>query len=173
MSELIAKIPPGVSLARHDAAGAPLTAAQIAMARAELSALPQVEPITENYFVPQPDGTFLYCRKVTRATNVATLGRVHKQEHFYVIAAGVVALRGEFEATIHRAGDVIVSKPGTQRLVVAIEDSVTITMHRVSSTDMEQIERELCEDDEASNYGPGNKVKPGVHKQRRVEGITS
>lgn len=169
MSELITA---GCSVARPNSGGAPLTDAQIATVRAELSALPQVEPITDHYFVPQSDGTFLYCRRVARAANIATLGRVHKQEHFYVVAAGVVALRGEHETTIHRAGSVIVSKPGTQRLVVAMEDSVTITMHRVSSMDMAQIERELCEDDEASNYGPGNKVKPGIHTHRRVEGTT-
>jgi mannose-6-phosphate isomerase-like protein (cupin superfamily) len=163
----------GAGLALPKLAIAPLTEAQIALARAELSALPQVEPVTDHYFVPQPDGTFLYCRKVSRPANIATLGRVHKQEHFYVVAAGMVALRSEHGTTIHRAGDVIVSKPGTQRLVVSMGDSVTITMHRVSSMDMEQIERELCEDDEASNYGPGNKVKPAVLTQDVFEGIAS
>jgi hypothetical protein len=74
---------------------------------------------------------------------------------------------------IHHAGDVIVSKPGTQRLVVALEDAVTITMHRVSSMDMEDIERELCEDDDASNYGPGNQVKPGVLTDSAFERIGS
>lgn len=144
---------------------------QIARFRAELSALPQVEPQTDNYFIPQEDGTFLYCRKVSRAKDIATLGRVHKQEHFYVIAAGCIGLRGESGTTVHYAGEVIVSKPGTQRLVVSLEDSVTITMHRVSSMDMEQIEGELCEDDEASNYGPGNKVKPGLLKHCDIERI--
>lgn len=150
-----------------------LTPAQVAAFRADLSALPQVEPVTENYFIPQEDGTFLYCRKVSRPKDIATLGRVHKQEHFYVIASGSIGLRGEHGTVIHRAGDVIVSKPGTQRLVVSLEDSVTITMHRVSSMDLAQIERELCEDDEQSNYGPGNKVKPEVLARNTIERIAS
>lgn len=152
---------------------AALTAQQVAAFRADLSALPQVEPITDNYFIPQDDGTFLYCRRVSRPANIATLGRIHKQEHFYVIAAGSIGIRGEHGTTVHHAGDVIVSKPGTQRLVVSLEDSVTITMHRVTSMDIEQVERELCEDDAASNYGPGNKVKPGVLAQSAFEGISS
>lgn len=151
----------------------PLTAEQVERFRTELSALPQVEPETENYFVPLEDGGFLYCRKVSRAANIATLGRVHKKEHFYVIAKGRVALRGDGGTTIHSAGEVIVSKPGTQRLVVSLEDSVTITMHKVSSMDIAEIERELVEDDEQSNYAPGNQLKPGVLKHTEHERIGS
>jgi hypothetical protein len=139
-----------------------ITPEQVARFRAELSALPQIEPETDNYFIPT-DGGFLYCRKVSRSKDIATLGRIHKQEHFYIIAKGCIAIRGESGTTIHEAGSVIVSKPGTQRLVVSLEDSVTITMHKVSSMDIEQIERELVEDDEASNYGPGNKLKQISH----------
>lgn len=153
------------------APSASLTPEQIARFRSELSALPQVEPQTDNYFVPCESGGYLYCRKVSRAADIATLGRVHKQEHFYVIAKGRIAIRGKDKTTIHSAGDVIVSKPGTQRLVVALEDSVTITMHKVSSTDIEQIEKELVEDDENSNYGAGNKVKQGILKHTAVERI--
>lgn len=138
---------------------APLTTAQVERYREELSARPQVEPVTEHYFVPQGDGTFLYCRKVSRPKDIATLGRIHKMGHFYVVAKGSIAIRGETETTVHHAGAVIVSTPGTQRLVVSLEDSVSITMHRVSSMDIEAIERELVEDDERSNYGPGNKPK--------------
>lgn len=150
-----------------------LTIEQVSRFREALSAQPQVEPVTENYFIPQADGTFLYCRKVSRSKDIATLGRVHKQEHFYVVAAGSIGLRGEHGTTIHHAGEVIVSKPGTQRLVVSLEDSVTITVHRVSSMDIEEVERELVEDDPASNYGPGNKVKPGVLTYAGMERIAS
>jgi quercetin dioxygenase-like cupin family protein len=150
-----------------------LTPQQVAAFRAELSALPQVEPVTDHYFIPQADGSFLYCRRVARAKDIATLGRVHKQEHFYIVASGSIGIRGEHQTTIHHAGDVIVSKPGTQRLVVALEDAVTITMHRVASMDLEAVERELCEDDAASNYGPGNQVKPGVLTYGAMKGIGS
>lgn len=150
----------------------PLTPEQIARFRTELSALPQVEPETDNYFIPT-DGGYLYCRKVSRPAGIATLGRVHKQEHFYIVAKGSIALRGDGGTTVHHAGDVIRSKPGTQRLVVSLEDSVTITMHKVSSMDMESVERELVEDDEQSNYAPGNKVKQGILKHSDLERIGS
>ena len=134
---------------------------KISRYRSELSSLPQVEPITDNYFVPFGD-SFMYCRKVTRKAGIATLGRVHKQEHMYIVAKGRIAIRGELSTTTYSAGDVIISKPGTQRLVISIEDSITITMHKVSSMDIELIEKELVEDDEQSNYAPGNKLKHGV-----------
>ena len=151
----------------------PLTDAQVSKFRTELSALPQIEPQTDNYFIPAHGGGFLYCRKVSRAKNIATLGRIHKQEHFYVVAKGSIAVRGELGTTIYHAGDVIVSKAGTQRLVVSLEDSVTITMHKVASMDMEAIERELVEDDELSNYEPGNKVKQGVLRHDAFERVSS
>lgn len=150
-----------------------LTKEQIAHFREELSALPQFEPETEHYFIPAEGGGYLYCRKVSRPAGVATLGRVHKKEHFYIVAKGKIGLRGEYETTIYEAGDVIPTKPGTQRLVVSIEDSVTITMHKVSTMDLEEAERELVEDDENSNYGPGNKVKPGLLKHTAHERIES
>ena len=149
-----------------------LTPEQVDLWRAGLSAFPQVEPETENYFVPT-DGGFLYCRKVTRGKNITTLGRVHKQEHFYIIAKGRIAVSGSAGTTVYEAGSVIVSKPGTQRLVSSLEDSVTITMHKVASMDIEAIEKELVEDDEQSNYAPGNRVKPGLIRHESIERIAS
>lgn len=148
------------------------TPAQIATFRDELMALPQVEPETENYFIPTIGG-FLYCRKVSRAAQIATLGRVHKQEHFYIVAKGKIAVRGENGTQIYSAGDVVISKPGTQRLVVSLEDSVTITMHKVSSMDTDVIEKELVEDDENSNFDIGNKLKPHVLRHNDPERIES
>lgn len=148
------------------------TSEKIAAFRSELMALPQVEPDTENYFIPLDCG-FLYCRKVSRAANIATLGRVHKQEHFYIIAKGKIAVRGENGLQTYFAGDVVISKPGTQRLVVSLEDSVTITMHKVSSMDMDQIEKELVEDDPDSNYDICNKLKQGVLRHNNPERIES
>ena len=151
----------------------PLTEEQILNFRAELTKLPQVEPCTDNYFIPLESGGFLYCRKVSRPANIATLGRVHKQEHFYIIAKGKIAIRGETGTVTYFAGDVVISKPGTQRLVVSLEDSVTITMHMVSSMDMDVVEKELVEYDENSNYDIGNKLKNGVLRHSDCKRIPS
>ena len=45
-------------------------------------------------------------------------------------------------------------------------------MHRVSSMDIEEIERELVEEDLQSNYAPGNQVKQGILKHNDVERIS-
>lgn len=120
--------------------------------RAVLS-LPQIEFKTDHYFA---DG--MYLRWLPRVKGTLIIGKVHKKEHFYLIISGCV----QIEKTIYKAPCVIVSKPGTKRAVLALEDSICATVHRTSETDMEKIEAELTEPDEASAYLPGNILK---HKE--------
>jgi hypothetical protein len=121
----------------------------------EVSKLPQYEPVTDHYFA---DG--MYCRRVWRPAGVLVVGRVHKKEHFYAITKGKVAIYGMGETRIAVAGEVIVSSPGTKRAVMALEDSVCMTVHRTWTKDLDAIEKELLEDAPESMYTVGNKVKP-------------
>ncbi len=117
--------------------------------------LPQVELPTEHYFA---DG--MYCRRLARAAGVLIVGKVHKREHFYIIAAGRVRVWCETDgARDYKAGDVIVSAPGSRRATYAIEDSVSITVHRTSETDIERIEQELVEPDSESAFDAFNRIR--------------
>ncbi len=51
------------------------------------------------------------------------------------------------------------SKPGTKRAVYAVTDALCMTIHRVDSNTVEDVESELVEDDPKSMFTVGNKVK--------------
>lgn len=64
--------------------------------------------------------------------------------------------QGAFELT---APYLLASKPGTQRAVYALTDSLCMTFHRVDSTNVEEAEDELVEPDTESPFAIGNKLK--------------
>jgi hypothetical protein len=118
--------------------------------QAELSKMPQYEPETEHFFHGG-----MYCRKVYRDAGVLVIGKVHRQEHFYLIVSGRVRI----ERDEYGPGSLILSKPGTKRAVLSLEPTVCMTFHRTDATTVEDAERELVEDDPASMFIAGNKVK--------------
>jgi len=125
-----------------------------------VSRLPQYEPQTKHYFHGG-----MYCREVTRDAGVIVIGRVHKQEHFYVIVSGTVSITdGANEAQEVTGPCVIRSMPGTRRAVTSLTPAVCMTFHRTDATTVEAAEEELVEPDENTMYLPGNVVK-----QERIE----
>ena len=112
--------------------------------------MPQVELQTDHYFA---DG--MYCRVVTRPAGTLIVGKVHKREHFYIVAKGAVQV-GE---TVYPAGSVVVSQPGTKRAVLALEDSVCLTVHRTAKRNLDKIERDLVEKDSTALFDARNKLK--------------
>ena len=115
--------------------------------------MPQAEGlVTEHYFA---DG--MYCRVLRRPAGTLIVGKVHKREHFYIVCKGAVEVPTEDGIKIYRAGDVIVSKPGTKRAVLALEDSVCLTVHRTKKRNIERIEKELIEPDNRALFDARNK----------------
>lgn len=122
--------------------------------------MPQYVPETTHYFA---DG--MYCRVVKREAGVLIVGKVHKREHFYMVVKGAVAvIQDGAERRVYEAPSIIVSKPGTKRAVIALEDSVCLTVHRTDLTDLDAIEAEIIEPDETALFGPGNQVKSLEHQ---------
>ena len=143
-------------LAAHEHAPSALKALEAA-----LRELPQVEPVTEHYFA---DG--MYCRVVSRAAGVLVIGKVHKREHFYMVVQGSVAVvQDGAERKVYHAPAIIVSKAGTRRATLALEDSVCLTVHRTDKTDLDEIEAELIEPAPDAMFGSDNKLKSLEHKQ--------
>jgi hypothetical protein len=120
----------------------------------ELSKLPQLQIETLHYFA---DG--MYLRWVFRPKGALIIGKVHKKQHFYLVISGEVEIRGNGEIKRMKAPCVVVSEPGTKRAVYALEDSVCITIHRVSSQDLECIEREVVENDDLSLFDARNQLR--------------
>lgn len=122
----------------------------------ELSKLPQYEPETKHYFHGG-----MYCREVYRDANVLVVGRVHKKEHFYVIASGVVLITdGENEPKRVTGPAVIQSMPGTKRAVLSITPTTCLTFHVTNAKTVEAAEKELVEDEPMGRFDALNRVKP-------------
>ena len=116
--------------------------------------LPQLEFTTNHYFA---DG--MYCRHLFRPAGALIVGKVHKREHFYIVAKGRVKVIMDDTAKVFEAGTVIISKPGTQRAVLALEDSICLTVHRTKKKNLQKIEKELIEEDHRALFDAHNKLK--------------
>jgi hypothetical protein len=120
----------------------------------EMLKLPQLELQTNHYFA---DG--MYAREIFRPAGCLIVGKVHKKEHFYIVTKGRIAVTTDEGVREISAPAVIVSKPGTKRAVLAIEDSVCMTVHRTENTDIDVIEAELVEADDIALFDAHNRLK--------------
>ena len=124
-----------------------------------LSDLPQYEPITKHYFHGG-----MYCREVWRAADVLVVGKVHKKEHFYLIASGTVLITNDDGVERITAPALLLSMPGTKRAVYSETDALCMTFHRTEALTVEDAEIELVEEEKDSMYTAGNLIKP-EHKE--------
>ena len=134
-----------------------VTLDKIRQAEAMMREMPQVELTTNHYFA---DG--MYAREVFRPAGTLIIGKVHKREHFYIVTRGAVQVVMEGEPRVIRAPAVIVSKPGTKRAVLALEDSVCMTVHRTKHRDLDKIERQLIKKDPLALFDSSNQLKTKV-----------
>jgi quercetin dioxygenase-like cupin family protein len=116
--------------------------------------MPQAELETDHYFA---DG--MYARVVKRKAGTLIVGKVHKREHFYIVTKGMVQVYMDSEVKVMSAGDMVVSIPGTKRAVLAVEDSICMTVHRTKKRNLDQIEKQLIEPDTKALFDASNKVK--------------
>ena len=131
----------------YDGARLPSDRCGIEKLQAELSKMPQYEPKTTHYFHGG-----MYCREVWRDAGVLVVGKVHKQEHFYLIVSGRVMI----ERDEYGPGSLILSNPGTKRAVLSLEPTTCMTFHRTDARTVKAAEAELVEQDDATNYAAGN-----------------
>lgn len=134
----------------------------------EMAKMPQVQLPTRHFFA---DG--MYCRFLPRPAGTLIVGKVHKREHFYIVASGTVRVSENdgMTAVEYTAPTLLVSQPGTKRAVLAITDAVCLTIHRLEhpTQDLDAIERELMEDDPTALFDAANEPKelpcPGSQPQ--------
>jgi quercetin dioxygenase-like cupin family protein len=130
------------------------TTSNVEKLQEEISKLPQYEPPTEHIFHGG-----MYCRQVWRPAGCVIVGKVHKKEHFYVVVSGTIIVTTDDGVQTLTAPALLCSKPGTKRAVYAETDALCMTIHRVDSTTVEDVESELVEDDPQSMFAIGNKIK--------------
>jgi hypothetical protein len=141
------------------------TIEQIEKLQSEMVKMPQTELETEHYF---SDG--MYCRKVFRSAGTLIVGKVHKKAHFFMCAKGEIIAWSENGMKKLCAGDIIESKPGTKRVTLALSDAIGITFHKTDKTDLDEIEAELIEPEEAALFDSSNKLKKIESQQKALEG---
>ena len=127
--------------------------------QAAAAKLPQADLFTEHLFA---DG--MYLRALFRPADTLIIGKVHRREHFYVIASGEVTILMDGHKERVKAPRIFVSKPGTKRAVYSHEDSLCFTVHRTDNTDLEKIEAELIEEDETAMFDSSNNPRLQVEK---------
>lgn len=116
----------------------------------EMRKLPQIQLETKHYFA---DG--MYCRALFRPAGTLIVGKQHRREHFYIVVTGKV----QVEQNVYGPGSIVVSGPGTKRAVLALEDSLCITVHRTNKKNLDKIERDLIEPDPRALFDARNKLK--------------
>ena len=139
---------------------------QIERLQAEMVKMPQVDLQTEHYF----SESGMYCRKVFRPAGTLIVGKVHKHHHLFLCAMGEIIAWTENGMKRLQAGDVVESKPGTKRVTLAVTDAIGMTVHRTDKTDLDEIEAELVEPDDASMFAVGNKLKFIIGEMQKLQG---
>lgn len=101
----------------------------------------RIEFPVEHRFVPG-----LYCRTTTLPKDTILTSMEHKTEHFFVILKGEVRVRSATEGEVVYKGPCTgVTKPGTRRVIHAIEETVWMTFHVTEETDVEKIAEKILE----------------------------
>jgi len=121
---------------------------------AVVKTLPQYEPETIHTFYAG-----LYCREAKLKANQLAVGRVHKKEHLFYIVSGIVNITTPDGVEVITGPAMFKSKPGTKRACHTLTDAHFLNIHIAESTNVEDVEKELLEDDPDSMFGPGNVLK--------------
>ena len=88
----------------------------------------------------------LYCREIFMPAKSVVVSRVHKTEHPFVVSRGRCCVFNESgEWTEINAPYFGITKPGTRRFLVMLEDTVWTTFHPTTKTDVREIELDIIE----------------------------
>jgi hypothetical protein len=89
----------------------------------------------------------LYVRELTVPAGMYVITKVHHTEHPYVISKGRIRVWTEAGGVVELAAPYCgITKPGTIRLALTMEETVWTTFHPTTETDIEVLERELASD---------------------------
>jgi hypothetical protein len=110
---------------------------------AQMRKLPQLDM--------EPRHTFIggvYVRELAVPKDGVVVGKLHKQEHVFILAAGEVTVLTEHGLQRIRAPFQMTCQAGAKRAFYAHEDTVMLTVHRTDETDLEKIEAQLIAPEE-------------------------
>lgn len=133
----------------------PVSREKIDALQAAIMEMPQCSDLpTEHYF-----SGGMYCRKLHLKEGTLIVGKVHKEAHFFLCAAGEIIAWSETGMRHMMPGDVIESQPGTKRIILALTDAIAINVHKTDKTDLDEIEADLLEPEPAALFDASNNLK--------------
>lgn len=88
-------------------------------------------------------GGGIYARRITVKKGTALEGAIHLTEHMNIIVSGDIDVATEYGVERIVGHRVIVSKPGSNRIGFANEDTVWITLHATEETDLDKLKTML------------------------------
>jgi len=109
---------------------------------AELLKQPQIDFQLVNRFA---DG--LYARQVTMSAGAFVTSRIHLKEHFAFVMTGDVSIWTDQDYQRVKAPAVLVTRPGTKRVLLIHEESTWVTVHATNAKTQEEAEAELTTND--------------------------
>jgi hypothetical protein len=99
---------------------------------------PQLDLPVSHHFA---DG--LYARELAQPAGTLIVGKTHRKQHFYVLVQGEITAWTEKGMKRLVAPVLLVTQPGTKRVIYAHTDSIMITFHATKETIVDKIEAEL------------------------------
>lgn len=105
--------------------------------------------------MPDPRHLFapgMYGRELIIPAGMLVVGKIHKHSHLLMVLKGRSIIISQFGREIVEAGYFSVSQPGVKRVVLALEDTIFVTVHHNPEDieDLEVIERQHIEDENFS-----------------------
>jgi len=87
----------------------------------------------------------IYLRKMVMQKNQIVVGAEHKDEHVWFLLTGKVLIKEYDETIIHEAPCYTISKPGAQRTIIALEESIFINVHKNpdNTKDIKELENQI------------------------------
>lgn len=121
---------------------------------AKIKQMPQYEISVEHDFA---DG--IYSRRILIPAGVMLTGKVHKQNDLNIMVYGDIDILTENGLRRMTGFNEFPGKAGIKQFGIAYEDTLWITVHHIHLTDLDEIEKELFEDEECVFDFKTGKVK--------------
>lgn len=131
-----------------------VTREQIEKLESQMFEFPQLEIETRHHFA-----SGLYAREITIPKGALVTGKVHRAEHLNIVSAGRIIVWTEDGMREVSAPFTMVSRPGTKRVGLALEDTVWTTIHanETNERDLDNLEAVLVEPIKAIDADEGIK----------------
>lgn len=88
----------------------------------------------------------LYVRTIFMVAGSLVVSRIHKTEHPFIVSKGHCLVYSDNDGPVSiKAPYMGITKPGTHRVLLILEDTLWSTFHPTDLTDVEEIENKILE----------------------------